>query len=116
MAQVRALALHPSCGIEAHRCAGVHKVNDTSSPGVARPFLIDPEERLASQSGWVFKHGFPVSPDCNHQSGDAPNWPGTPIAPVPLSLLVMVILSDPGESEIFRLLKMPLISLRSSET
>lgn len=52
----------------------------------------------------------------NHQSGEALNWPVTPIAPAPLSLLVTVMLSDPGESEIFKLLKIPRISLRSSET
>lgn len=51
-----------------------------------------------------------------HQSGEPVNWPGTPIVPIALSLLVMVMLSDPGESEMLRLLKMPLISLRSSET
>jgi hypothetical protein len=61
----------------------------------------------------------PVPPAAAHQSGE----PLTEcsklllalIGPLALSMLVTVMLSDPGESEMVRLLNIPLISRRSSE-
>jgi hypothetical protein len=102
----------PRSGIR--RCASVKLLNDMrrqlphlSCSKIGRP-------RASSESGWV---SFPETFSINvHQSGDALYVPCTPSVPDALSLLVIVMLSEPGESEMFRLLKMPLISFRSSET